>query len=117
MSPDLNDPEIRKTLTARGITAAMLLDMSPFAVEVEITQALMHGSRIQRNGPDSTGFDDEFRAYEAGQGQEKTFDMLTPDQVTDPFRNALTSGLDLYEHCNPFEVSMDVPNLVLAMAL
>lgn len=107
------DHLVREALTARGIALSAILDMSPVDLEAELAQAAADGSFAARNILNSSGFDDEFRAWEAGRGQQEAVSMILPDEVEDPFAHVMEAGFDKAMSISPFEMPTEVPDLVL----
>ena len=122
MGQDTSEPRRRRAhrihdLTMSGMAASLVFDLSPIDLEVDLAEALTRtGERGQRTY-DSTGFDREFRAFEAEEGKQEILDMVLPDQVTDPFERAMETGMDLVSEHSPFELSTHIPDIVMLMML
>jgi hypothetical protein len=115
---DQNDPDIQKFLTLRGLTASALLDMSPIDLHAEIAQAGLEGSLAAKKIVNSTGIDDEVRAWEAGKGQEVVVDIALPEAVEDPFENAFEAIEEMTsEDPSVYEHPTGLPDLVAQAGL
>lgn len=104
-------------LSAKGMTLSAIGDLSPVEMEIEVIQALAEGAGRTVVATNSTGFDDEIRAYEAGKGQQEVLDMFLPDQITDPFEEALSGAFEMQDYYSPFDFPTEVPDLVAAALL
>lgn len=101
----------------RGLVISALGDLSPAEVEIEVTQALAEAAHRVEARLNSTGFDNEIRAYEAGRGQQAVLEVILPDQITDPFEAALSHAFNDRDYSSPFEFPTEIPDLVAAALL
>ncbi|HDZ53466.1 hypothetical protein LCGC14_0044130 [marine sediment metagenome] len=113
-----SDPNIQGILTAKGFAVSMILDMSPLDLEAEIAQAALEGSDAAKKIVNSTGLDDEVRSLEASDGSQTAVEHMLPDEVEDPFRNAVEAGFDKLEEAESlYEYPSEIPDLVMHAAL
>jgi hypothetical protein len=111
------DPGISQALTVKGLTVSMLLDMSPLDMEFELAQAALSGGYAANNNINSTGMDNEIRAFEAGRGQEELLGHVLPDVVEDPFRDAMEAGKDVVQDSSMYDYPEGIPDLVMHATL
>jgi len=113
---DRIEDDMREALALRGLTLAAILDMSPVDLHAELAQAALEGSQAAKNIVNSTGFDEELRAWQAGQGQEELLDRVLPDAVQDPFRDAFAAVEELSEP-SIYEHPTGLPDLVVQASM
>lgn len=106
----------RDVISIRSAALCVVADMSPVELEIDLFQALGVASRASPSKFNSTGFDDEIRAFEAGQGQEEMLSWILPEDVIDPFEEVLAQSFNKVLPHSPFEFPTEIPDLAV-MAL
>jgi len=113
------NPDVQGILTAKGFAASMILDMSPVDLEAEIAQAALEGSNAAKKIVNSTGLDDELRSLEASDGSQTAVEHMLPDEIEDPFRDAVEAGFDKIEEeaGSLYDYPSEIPDLVMHASL